>query len=118
MGVNRKGIHRKYKFEVIEHPVFGEIRTAIIKGKRYYSSHDICKMLELTAPSAGASQHLKDERPAQYIIYRTSHKKYTTLLRIIPIDEALLLISSVNTSRAKTILKWLLSTISDQFNYD
>ena len=118
MGVNKKGVHRKYKFEIIEHPVFGEIRTAVIKGKRYYSSYDISKMLNLSSPSDGAAKHLKSETPAQYIIYQTTYKNHSTLLRMIPIDEALLLISSIRTERASKIFKWLLSTISDQFNYD
>lgn len=119
MGFNKNGVHKKYKFEIIEHPIFGEIRTAIINGKRYYSSKDIGKSLNIKAPSSGATRHLRDASPAQYIVYKRLSDGHTSYLRVIPIDEVLFLISDFRSSKqARELLRWLLSTISDQFNYD
>ena len=119
MGFNKSGIHRRYKYEIITHPTFGEIRTAIIKGKRYYSSKDIGDLLGVEASSSGASRYLRDGRPAQYITYRQLDSGRISYLRVIQIDEVLLLISRYqHTKRARKLLEWILSSISDQFNYD
>lgn len=101
----------EYKFKVIKHDIFGEIRTAIINDEIYYSTKDIAKMLGEKYPSISAYKHLLNE-DVVYIQFQVSKKKYKTVLKMVPMENALLLVSRIQTDKAKEILRWLIKIIA------
>lgn len=103
-------IHPEAKVEYRYHKIFGYIRTAVIDGVTWYSINDICKSLGYKRSNNVAYKYLNDDYSVapQYVLIKTTHE-HKTRLRMIPPEEVIIFLASVQKKSAKAMLKWILS---------
>lgn len=115
MGIDKSKIYRKFKFEEIEHPEFGPIRTAIIKGQRWYFGNDIGRFLKYKR-SHDRTYDIAKRYPNDrvYVQYQVKGRKYKTITSVLSINAVFHLLNESEMPNADEFREWLAKSIYPQ----